>query len=377
MSRAASAPLACLPCLLALALLGGCAAPGDPTARHPVVPVEVKDLAARQSGPAVELSFTLPRESADREPLAEPPSIEIYRAALAPGTAPDRKTRWRLAYTIPQERVDTYAKGDRVEFRDPLTPEDLSRPAGAPLGYMVRTQASRQGASGDSNYITVRIYPAPQGPSGEQASVTENAIVLSWMDVAFPSDATPSGYRVYRAEVEPQQQGSAQNQPTPNLKSPLELLGTVSSHEYRDTQFEFGKTYLYTVRAVAQFGQDLVESADGPPAIVTPRDTFPPAAPVSLVAAVLPATPEAPAYVELSWSISQEGDLAGYRVYRGERDDTPGERMNTELLLSPTFRDISVMAGRGYFYRVSAVDRAGNESPLSSAVRAEVPQGTQ
>jgi fibronectin type 3 domain-containing protein len=92
---------------------------------------------------------------------------------------------------------------------------------------------------------------------------------------------------------------------------------------------------------------------------------------------VVPATPEAPAYVELSWAISPEGDLAGYRVYRGERDDTTGERMNAELLLSPTFRDISVMAGRGYSYRVSAVDRAGNESPLSSAVRAEVPQSTQ
>jgi len=377
MSRAASAPLACLPCLLALAVLGGCAAPGDPTPRHPVVPVAVRDLAARQSGPAVELSFTLPRESTDRELLAGPPSIEIYRVELDLGAAPDRKTRWRLAYTIPQERIDTYAKGDRVEFRDPLTPEDLSRPAGAPLVYMVRTQASRQGASGDSNYVTVRIYPAPEGPSGLLASVTENAIALSWMDVAFPSSAMPSGYRVYRAEVESPQGTSAPDNKATNLKSPLELLGTVSSHEYRDTQFEFGKTYLYTVRAVAQFGQELVESADGPAAIVTPRDTFPPEAPVGLVAAVVLATPEAPAYVELSWAISPEGDLAGYRVYRGEGDDTPGERMNADLLLSPTFRDISVMAGRGYSYRVSAVDRAGNESPLSSAVRAEVPQSTQ
>jgi hypothetical protein len=377
MSRAASAPLACLPCLLALALLGGCAAPGDPTPRHPVGPVAVRDLAARQSGPAVELSFTLPRESTDRELLAGPPSIEIYRVELAPGAALDRKTRWRLVYTIPQERTDTYAKGDRVEFRDPLTPEDLLRPAGAPLVYMVRTQASRQGASGDSNYVTVHIYPAPEGPGGLQASVTETAIALSWMDAAFPSGATPSGYRVYRAEVEPTQETSATDQSKANLKSPLEMLGSVSSHEYRDTQFEFGKTYLYTVRAVAQFGQEMVESADGAPAIVTPRDTFPPAAPMGLVAAVVPATPEAPAYVELSWAISPEGDLAGYRVYRGERDDTPGERMNAELLLSPTFRDISVMAGRGYSYRVSAVDRAGNESPLSSAVRAEVPQGTQ
>jgi len=96
------------------------------------------------------------------------------------------------------------------------------------------------------------------------------------MDAVFPSGATPPGYRVYRAEVEPQQETSAAEHPAANLKSPLELLGSVSSHEYQDKQFEFGKTYLYTVRAVAQYGQDFVESADSPPANVTPRDTFHP-----------------------------------------------------------------------------------------------------
>ena len=130
---------------------------------------------------------------------------------------------------------------------------------------------------------------------------------------------------------------------------------------------------MYTVRSVAQFGADSVESADSAPAVVTPRDTFPPATPAGLEIAVLPATPQAPAYVELSWAISTEGDLAGYYVYRSDAEDTPGERVNTEILPSPTFRDISVVPGKRYFYRVSAVDRAGNESPKSSAVQTEVP----
>jgi fibronectin type 3 domain-containing protein len=34
---------------------------------------------------------------------------------------------------------------------------------------------------------------------------------------------------------------------------------------------------------------------------------------------------------------------------------------------------MDVAAGKHYFYSVSAVDRAGNESPLSPAVSAEVP----
>ena len=93
----AAAPLALAFCVFACALAGGCAAPGEPTARHPVVPVAVTDLAARQSGNAFALTFTLPARSMDREALAEHPAIEIYRAALPPGATPDKKTPWRLA----------------------------------------------------------------------------------------------------------------------------------------------------------------------------------------------------------------------------------------------------------------------------------------
>ena len=110
MSRAA-APIALVFWVLACALLAGCAAPGEPTPRHPVIPVAVADLAARQSGSEVVLTFSLPHQSTDHESLAEPPAIEIYRAALPPGATPDRKTPWRLVYTIPSERVDSYVKG--------------------------------------------------------------------------------------------------------------------------------------------------------------------------------------------------------------------------------------------------------------------------
>ena len=150
-------------------------------------------------------------------------------------------------------------------------------------------------------------------------------------------------------------------------------MGPSSSTTFSDPDFEFGKTYLYTVRSAALYGGDSVESADSAPAIVTPRDTFPPAAPQGLEIAMIPATNQSPAYIELSWAISPEGDVAGYYVYRSDSENTPGERMNTEILPSPAFRDISVVSGRRYSYRVSAVDRAGNESPKSSAVQTDIP----
>jgi hypothetical protein len=126
----AAALLALAFCLVACGLAAGCAAPGEPTARHPVVPVVVTDLGARQYGSAFALTFTLPARSLDREALAEHPTIEIYRAALQPGAVTDKKTAWRLAYAIPSEQVDAYLKGEHIEFHDPLTADDLARAPG-------------------------------------------------------------------------------------------------------------------------------------------------------------------------------------------------------------------------------------------------------
>jgi hypothetical protein len=358
--------------LLACALVAGCAAPGDPSPRHPVVPVAVTDLAARQYGNAIDLTFTLPARSVNREALAESPAIEIYRSVLPPGGAPDRKTSWRLAYTIPSEQVDSYRKGEQIEFRDPLTVDDFARAPGSSMAYKVRTRAAKARASEDSNVVTARIYAAPETPRDVRVDVTESALIVNWTEVAMPPGAVSGGYRVYRGEVEPGQENPPDNSQV-KLKTPLELAGPSTSTSFRDSHFEFGAAYLYTVRSVAQFGSDLVESADSAPAVITPRDVFPPAAPTGLEIAIAPATGQTPAYVELSWAISPEGDLAGYSVYRSDREDTPGERVNPEILPSPTFRDISVLPGRRYYYRVSAVDRAGNESPKSSAVQADVP----
>jgi hypothetical protein len=372
MSRAFP-PIALALGLSATALLAGCASPGDPTPRHPVVPAPVADLAAHQSGSEIVLTFTLPARSTDREALSEPPSVEIFRAELAPGATPNKKTPWNLAYAIPSERVESYARDSHLTFHDPQAPASLVRVEGASLAYMVRTRAAKARASDNSNILMLRVFPPPAPPGEVRAAVTESAIALSWTGATPPSGSSQQGYRVYRTQVESAQENIPQDLSQAKLKSPQELIVSINTPEYRDLHFEFGETYLYTVRSVAAFGADLVESADSAPAMVTARDVFPPASPLALEAAVIPATGQAPAYVELSWGISPEPDLAGYRIYRSDLEVAPGERLNTELLPSPAFRDISVTSGKQYFYRVSAVDRAGNESPASSAVSAEVP----
>ena len=127
-------------------------------------------------------------------------------------------------------------------------------------------------------------------------------------------------------------------------------------------QIEFGKTYTYSVRSVAQYPDVQVESADSNIVTVTPRDIFPPAAPVGSIIVPVPAQNGQPGYLDLSWSISEETDIGGYNVYRSEQEGAPGNKLNPQLLLTPAFRDMNVVAGRRYFYTVTAVDRAGNES---------------
>ena len=373
MMRAAAVPAFafCLVCALA----AGCAAPGEPTARHPVVPAAVTDLSARQYGNSFSLTFTLPAKSVDREALAEHPAIEIYRVELPPGAAPDRQTSWRLAYSIPSAQEDSYLRDGRIDFRDPMSAEDLAAPAGTSLAYKVRTRAVKARASEDSNVVVARIYAPPDAPADVKTTVQEDTIEISWSAPSGTANAAPAhSYRVYREELEappPDQAAPAKAE----IKAPFALLGETEATSYQDRNFEFGRTYVYSVRSVAQYGGDAVES--GQPAssmaTVTPRDIFPPAAPTGLETTFIPATAGTPGYVGLSWSISPEGDLAGYAVYRSEAVDSPGERISTEILPSPTFRDISVTSGRRYYYSVSALDRAGNESPKSPVVTADVP----
>ncbi|HEY4817274.1 MAG TPA: hypothetical protein VIH67_07565 [Candidatus Acidoferrum sp.] len=364
--------------LFVFSLAAGCGAPGEPTPPSPPIPVAIADLVAQQAGDAVQLTFTLPAKTVSGERLADPPAVEILRGALKPDGSPDPKS-FRTIETIPGALTNEYRAADKVQIISRLSPDDLrAHPSGA-LAYRVRTRASRKRASADSNTAIVRIRPAPERIMSLHATVTESAIELSWSAPTRTSAGDPlppiSEYRIDRGEIDPASAAAAANDLSQaKWKSPLAFLASSSTTSYRDTTFDFGKTYLYTVRTVIPADGGTVESSDSVPAIVTPRDVYPPAVPQSLVAAVVRPDPNAPPEVDLSWSINAETDLAGYHVYRSEQQDTPGQLLTPDLLLSPAYRDTSVQPGHLYWYSVTAVDRSGNESAPSVPVAAEVAQ---
>jgi hypothetical protein len=347
-------------------VLLGCGAPGEPTPPSPPVPVAVIDLSAQQAGDAVQLTFTLPSKTITGDKLAEPPAVEILRGALKPDGTSDNNS-FRVVYTIPGSLMDNYAAEGHVRFADSVPPEETRSHPGATLAYRVRTRASRKRASADSNTVTVRVYPVPERIASVQSRTTESAIELSWPAPVRTSAGDPlpafSGYHIYRGELDPSSADAASKDLTQaKWISSLTLLASSPTTSYRDTFFDFGKTYLYVIRSVVLAEGSALESSDSPPSIVTPRDIFPPAAPHDLVVAILPGAAPGSLEIHLSWSINLETDLAGYRVYRSEEPGTRGHLLTPDLLPTPSYRDTSVLLGHRYWYSVTAVDRAGNES---------------
>ncbi|HEY2545301.1 MAG TPA: hypothetical protein VGI46_04485, partial [Candidatus Acidoferrum sp.] len=370
------ASLAFLASALAFIFAVGCGAPGEPTPPAPPVPVAVTDLAAHQAGDGVQLIFTLPAKTVTGDRLAAPPAVEIVRGIPKADGLADTKT-FRVVDTIPGSLVENYVAEGHVKFVDPIDPAETRAHPDSPLIYVVRTRASKKRASADSNAVSVRMFPVPEAIAHVEARVTEAAIDLSWVAPTRTAGGDPlsgfSGYRIYRGEIDPSSaEAAASDLSKAKWKVPLILLGPSDENNYRDTLFDFGKTYAYIVRSVVIVEGNALDSGDSAPAIVTPRDTFPPAAPQNLVAAVLAGGTLGSVVVDLSWSINLETDLAGYRVYRSEQQGTKGTLITPDLLLAPAYRDTSVEQGHGYWYSVTAVDRAGNESDASSAVAIDV-----
>ena len=276
---------------MAFLFAAGCGAPGVPVPPTPPVPVVVTDLTARQAGDGVQLIFTLPTKTITGDRLASPPAVEIVRGTTKPDGSLEAKSS-RIVYTIPGSLVQNYVVEGHVKFIDPVAPAETRAHTGGALVYVIRTRASQKRASADSNAVSVRVYPVPEPIAKLEARVTEPAIELSWMAPTRTSGGDPinafSGYRIYRGELDAASaEAATAGFSKAKWKSPLTMLAPSDENTYHDTLFDFGKTYAYIVRSVVLVDGNALESSDSAPAIVSPRDTFPPAAPQNLVAAVL------------------------------------------------------------------------------------------
>ncbi len=118
-----------------------------------------------------------------------------------------------------------------------------------------------------------------------------------------------------------------------------------------------GTTYYFRLAAVDSAGNG---SAYASQVRATPQDLIAPAAPTNLTAA--PGNRQ----VTLSWAPNAEADLSHYRLYRHTADDSSAaDQLDSVLAPDALYTDATVGNDTTYWYWVSAVDSAGNESILS------------
>ncbi len=129
--------------------------------------------------------------------------------------------------------------------------------------------------------------------------------------------------------------------------------------------------YHFRISAMDEAGT-VVASDDQSFHTLAPPDLWPPAPPSALACRL------EGGWVELTWDVSTEPDLAGYNVYRVRMSDDPTEpdrteKLNQALVADPFFFDHEVEAGLTYAYQTTAVDHAGNESAHSASAAITLP----
>ena len=93
---------------------------------------------------------------------------------------------------------------------------------------------------------------------------------------------------------------------------------------------------------------------------------------ISSVLLCMSAAAQTPHSVAVTWDPSISPGVMGYRVYRGTSSGGPYTRISEGLVANTNYVDYRVEAGTAYYYIVTAVDAANNESGPSNQAPAFV-----
>lgn len=334
-------------------LFAACGKVGDPLPPIPKAPLIVSNLTATQQGTSIILNFPVAKATlTDKlkrvdvyrliEPISNPQGITeedfTTRAALVTSLSesqlPGNKTD--VTYVDP---IDFKVANDQTRYR-----------------YAVRLINRDDRPADLSNYATLTpLSTVAEPPLGLQSTVTQTQVEITWQPPAAnlngSQPANIFGYNLYRREG--QQTVKINKEP---LKEP----------RYVEKQFQFGTKYEYIARALSlpRSGApltEIIESNESLPLAITPLDTFPPTAPNSITIA------SRGGIVSLFWPANPEPDVIGYNIYRSE-DSQKWTKITSRPITTITFSDKQVQAGKRYYYQITAIDNAANESPKSEIV---------
>lgn len=384
--------LAGLLALLAALGAAGCGKKGDPMPPILLVPAPTTELEVVQRGGQLLVELPYPQTTAAGTPLGGLTAVTVSRLVTplpATATAPvevDARQFEAGAETVrvlEGAELASAVRGDRIVFTLPLP--EAAEPSALTLG--VTTRGPRGRVSASSNRITFPVVEPPPPPTGVEVTGEAGGVRVRWNP---PPTATATGAPEETEEEiedasEPEEsaeaeEGAAEGEEEPGLAGfnvyrrrstersygpPIRTVGPRAS-TLVDESALFGERYIYAVTTVASRRPVVVESGFAEEVEVDYRDRFAPPAPRGLVA--LPEEQQ----VRLVWAASAAPDLAGYRIYRRGPDTQEFQPVTEQPVAATDYTDRGLSAGATYTYRVTAVDRAGNESEPSGPVTAAI-----
>jgi fibronectin type 3 domain-containing protein len=231
---------------------------------------------------------------------------------------------------------------------------DTTAAVGSTYEYRIVFTNARGSEAAQAITQRVRVQDTPPAPpTGVRAAPLGRDMAVTW---SYPAAGTNADdhvitLRLYRAD---------------NAEAAPRMIATIvradgAPREYRDTDVRPGASYAYTMRAVDIVAREGVPSAAARAVMV---DNTPLSIPADVMAKA------GDGWVRLTWRMSPEARVAGYRVERSSGLDKPFTRQTPTLIPQdqPAWVDTSVTFAQQYFYRVVAVDSAGMSSAPSEAM---------
>ncbi len=310
----------CIAVLLPVLFADGCGKVGDPLPPFLSIPESADDFTVEQVGYELHFAWTNPSRNLDQSV-----SVDLDRAVI-------RENEFVVA------EVDVSGPGEDQALELPA--RDL---VGSTRQYTIHFETTRGRISAPSPQAQVMVIEVPGPGSDVRAKVDQNRLTLEW-DPPQDGAGITDGYRVYRSGEQISGEGDA----------------VLTVPRFEDTRYRVGETYIYIVVPFREGVSGLVAGLPFEAVSITALDRTPPNAPSGLSLTPFEGG------VFLRWQSSPENDVVRYSVFR--RDDPGGgfQRVSSDGQATNAFQDPEYQPG--FEYAVTALDRSGNESPISISI---------
>lgn len=324
---------------------GGCGYKDLPVAPSSVVPEPISDLLYNVNDKGLQLTWSYPVKTIQGTPISEVSSFDLYRAEVP-------LADFCGGCPIPFGKAIEVDGGVSYDgtLRRKMTYETNALQSGYKYFYKVKSRTSWLAASDDSNVITFVWFQPVKAPASLAATAGDRKVVLKWQPATELTDGSklerPVKYQVMR---------SAGGKDFGKVGEPIDATS------FTDTQVLNGQKYFYTVQSLMVLDGELVDGAVTKEIAVSPRDMTPPVAPTGVTAVATAVG------TKIFWDNADDGDVAGYRVYRRAANKDVYEflaKVSPEYTL---YVDKNVTGDVRYYYAVTAFDRStpANESRKS------------